>query len=98
MLIKIYDYDNDTKIIEIPADKEIESIDVTVLSGDETGYIFFTDGTRKRFDASDCRITSFVDGSYTIPSKRVDAWINWKPRGLINSYERQSDFLDDEED
>lgn len=99
MYIEVYDYNNNVETVEIPNGKEIESIDVTVLSGDETGYIFFTDGTRKRFDASNCRMMSFDDGSYTVPSKRVDAWINWKPHGLTNSYERQSDFdIDDEED
>lgn len=98
MYIKIYDYDNNVEMIEIPDGKKIESIDVTVLSGDETGYIFFTDGTRKRFDASNCRMTSFDDGSYTVPPKKVDEWINWKPHGLTNSYERQSDFLGCEED
>lgn len=100
MYIKIYDYNNNAEMVEIPDGKKIKSIDVTILSGDETGYISFTDGTRKEFDASDCRMMSFDDGSYTVSSKKIDEWINWKPRGLTNSYERQSDFCyeDDEED
>lgn len=92
MNIKIYDYDNNVRMVEVPDGKEIESIDVTVLSGDETGYIFFTDGSRKRFDASNCRMMGFDDGSYSVPSKKVNEWINWKPRGFTNSYARQRDF------
>lgn len=92
MYIKIYDYNNNAEMVEIPDNKKIESINVTVLSGDETGYIFFTDGSRKRFDASNCRMMSFDDGSYTVPLKKVDEWINWKPRGFTYSYDRQSDF------
>ena len=100
MNIKVYDYDNNVKMIEIPDDKKIESLDIAILSGDETGYIFFTDGSRQKFDASDNRIMSFDDGFYTVPHKRVDAWLNWKPYGTTYSYERQDDFayLDDEED
>ena len=92
MDIKIYDYNNNIEMVEIPDNKKIESINVTVLSGDETGYIFFTDGTRKRFDASNCRMTSFYDGSYTVPSSKVNDWINWKPYGFTYSYNRQDDF------
>ena len=43
---------------------------------------------------------SFDNGFYTVPPKRVDAWLNWKPYGNTYSYERRDDFayLDDEED
>ena len=98
MYIKIYDYDNNAEMVEIPDNKKIESIDVTVLSGDETGYVFFTDGSKKEFDASDCRIMSFDDGSYIVPSKKVNEWINWEPHGLTNSYTRQSDFCHNNEE
>ena len=40
MCIKFYDDANNVGMIEIPDDKKVESLDITILSGDETGYIF----------------------------------------------------------
>ena len=44
MTIRIYDFDDNAVKIENP-DKPIKRIDVIVLSGDETGTIWFEDGT-----------------------------------------------------
>ena len=52
MKVKIYDYDDKIKEIKIPEDKQIKSIYVRICSGDETGYINFTDNTSIMFDAS----------------------------------------------
>ena len=66
MKIRIYDYANNAVNIEIP-DKPIKRIDVIVLSGDETGTIWFEDGTRIGFDASDNRDTEleYIESSGT---------------------------------
>lgn len=66
MTIRIYDYDDNVVKIEIP-DKPIKSINVIVLSGDETGTIRFEDGTQFDFDASDDRNTEleYIESSGT---------------------------------
>ena len=95
----IYDYKNSPVEVEIP-DKPILAINVTVLSGDETGSILFADGTKLEFDASDCRLESFYDGSYSVRgNERIEAWLNFKPSGnrLTLSYERL-DLFDMEDD
>lgn len=98
MIITIYDYRNDTKEITLP-DKEISEISVTILSGDETGFVKFIDDTKIRFDASDDRFTDYYDGMYTLEGENIQKWINFKPSGnRIISYERQAIFDIDDED
>ena len=92
MIITIYDYRDDTKEITLP-DKKIVEIFVSVLSGDETGYVKFVDGTKIKFDASDCRIASYYDGNYTVEGENIKKWIDFKPSGNRTvSYERQDVF------
>lgn len=91
--ITIYDYDNNPTIVNIP-EKEIDSIWIRILSGDETGDIEFKDGTSVSFDASHCRMMSFDDGGYVVKGDAICKWINWKPcEGCHTfSYDRQYDF------
>lgn len=100
MDITVYEYDNTPMVFEIPDDKKIRYISVTILSGDEAGYVYFTDGTRTKFDSSKTRFIHDYDGSYRIPTERVNEWLNWKPSGkrMCYSYERWDDFMEDEED
>lgn len=44
MKFKIYDYDNKSVKVEVP-DKPTHCIMVTILGGDETGTVYFEDGT-----------------------------------------------------
>jgi hypothetical protein len=98
MIITIYDYANATKEITLP-DKDIAEITVIVLSGDETGCIEFTDGTEIKFDASDCRLTDYYDGIYTVEGEDIQKWIDFEPSGnRAVSYERQSIFDTEDED
>ena len=94
MKVKIYDYDNKAKEIEILDDKQIESINVRILSGDETGFINFTDDTSIMFDASNSRCASVNDGCYIVKGNDIEAWLKWKPCDdrLTYSYERQDAF------
>lgn len=96
MIITIYDYANTAKEIELP-DKDVLEIAVTVLSGDETGYVKFTDGTEIEFDASDCRLMSYYDGAYTVEGENIQKWIDFKPSGnrFTVSYERREKFFFD---
>ena len=98
MIITVYDYANNTKEITLP-DKEIAEILVKVLSGDETGFVKFIDGTTIRFDASDNRITDYYDGDYTLKGKNIKKWIDFKTSGNRTvSYERQNVFYMEDED
>lgn len=95
MTVKVYDYDNKSVEIEIPAKdvSEIEAIFVTVLSGDETGFIVLKNGKEIEFDASGCRIHSFLDGCYVIRGDAIAKWIDAKPSdGRTFSYQRHEMF------
>lgn len=88
----IYDFTNDTVDVRLP-EKQIESINVTVLSGDETGSVVFKDGEIIHFDASDCRMIDFYDGSYSVTGENIQRWLNFKPSGeRAAPYERQDLF------
>ena len=92
MIIKIYDYSNKATELVIPDDKEITQIYVTVLSGDETGFFVFKDGSSLSFDASNSRIMTFFDGDYIVEGENIKRWIDFNPEddGLTWSYSRQS--------
>ena len=87
MKFKIYDFDNEATIVETP-DKPIDCIMVTILSGDETGTIYFEDGESQSFDASDCRTEDFFDEAYVVMGNEVDKWASIVPR--IIPYESKS--------
>ena len=94
--LKIMDYDNnvvDTGL-ELDLDK-ILRIDIEVLSGDEVATVTFTDGKKKTYDSSDCRIMDFYDGEYTIYSKSegINIIDKWEKRE--SSYDCES-FSEDE--
>lgn len=74
-----YDYENGKKKIDIPKRKAIMKIEVTVITGDETGLIFFSDGSTMQFDSCDCRTSNYFDGSYTITADNAEKWINFVP-------------------
>ena len=87
MKFKIYDFENKVTIVEIP-DKPIDRIEVTILSGDETGIIYFKDGTTQSFDASDCRNTDCFDEEYIVDDMYIKEWIAIDPK--VGSYDTKS--------
>lgn len=90
MKFKIYDYDNKASVVEIP-DKPIDYIHVIVLSGDETGIVYFKDGTTQSFDASDCRSFDYFDDEYIVNDMFIKEWAAINPKVDeydIKSYER----------
>lgn len=100
MIIKIYDYDDRAIEVTIPDDKAISEIFVNILSGDETGYICFTDGSKKSFDAAPMsRMQSFFDGSYVVSGENIQKWINFDVAECKRtiSYARKEAFEDEEE-
>lgn len=93
--IRAYDYANRAVDIDIP-DKEILTISIVVISGDETGTIYFKDGTSICFGGSDSmdRLLDTYDYSYLVTGSQIEAWINFEPvEGLTTSYERARFFL-----
>lgn len=90
MKFKIYDYANKATVVEIP-DKPIHHITVTIISGDETGTVYFKDGTTQSFDASNCRSTDYFDDEYIIDFAYIKEWTSINPKVdgyYVKSYER----------
>lgn len=87
MKFKIYDYDNKASVVEIP-DKPIDYIHVIVLSGDETGTVYFKDDTTQSFDASDYRNIGVFDGEYDVDDMYIKEWIAINPK--VGSYDTKS--------
>lgn len=81
----------------------ITKIDVTIISGDETGLIYFVkDGKANRiaFDASvGTRFISYDDGTYTVEGKdNIKRWLSWsydkdKAKNVNYAIQHMMDFL-----
>ena len=81
----------------------ITKIDVTIISGDETGLIYFVkDGKANRmaFDASvGTRFISYDDGTYTVEGKdNIKRWLSWsynkdKAKNVNYAIQHMNDFL-----
>lgn len=96
MTLTIYDYNSNAVEVEIPAKTvdDIDLIDITVLTGDETGKVILKNGDTIHFNASDHRLVDYYDGSYCVQgSERIKQWLEFKPTYVKTaSYERQSVF------
>lgn len=96
MIITVYDWNNQPKFIDVPTESvdDIASINICVLSGDETGYINLKDGTSINFDASDDRCMSYNDGCYILSNPEdIKKWIEFKPDDSRTiSYIRRNQF------
>lgn len=81
----------------------ITRVDVTIISGDETGLIYFVkDGKANRmaFDASvGTRFISYYDGTYTVEGKEnIKKWLSWsydkdKAKNVNYAIQHMTDFL-----
>ena len=72
MKIRIFDYDNRPKVIDL-GDKPIFHMHIDFISDDEVLTVIYEDKTRKCFDSSDTRTWSFNDGGYDI--ENIDEFI-----------------------
>ena len=87
----VYDYDNKPAVYYISDYKvsDIKEIFVSIISGDETGFIMMWDGIIYDFDASKTLTMNFDDGGYSITDKEdIVKWIKFKT--LKNSRETVS--------
>lgn len=81
----------------------ITKIDVTIISGDETGLVYFVkDGRANRmaFDASvGTRFISYDDGTYIVEGKdNIKRWLSWsydkdKAKNVNYAIQHMNDFL-----
>lgn len=79
----------------------ITKIEVTIISGDETGLVYFVkDGKANRiaFDASvGTRFISYDDGTYTVEGKdNIKKWLSWsydKAKNVNYAIQHMTDFL-----
>ena len=96
MVITVYDWNNKPKFVNVPAESidDIVSIDIRILSGDETGSINLKDGTTIMFDASDDRCMTYYDGDYTLSDPEdIKKWIEFKlDNSRTISYIRRDQF------
>ena len=100
MIFKIYDYDNNPKLIDLPiSEDEISCIEVTVLSGDEIVKVTTEDRASFTFDSSESRVIDFFDGEYFIDNHQtISSWLHWEQteeevkRHRILSYLRWGKF------
>ena len=96
MVITVYDWNNSPKFIDVPVESidGIASIDICILSGDETGFINLKDGTIIPFDASDDRVRTYYDGDYTLSDpEAIKQWIEFKSDDSRTiSYIRRNQF------
>lgn len=76
-----YDYLNRPATFSKNAMENITKIEITVMSGDETGCFYGVCNGKPwqyRFDAAESRFASYDDGSYTVEGKEnIEKWINW---------------------
>lgn len=76
MKIKILDYKNKAKEVDVGELKDIRKMTVKVITGDEILNVTYKDGTDKIFDSSDDRMRSFYDGNYELYNNDIEPEIN----------------------
>lgn len=86
--IVLRDYTDDRKEFIIPDFENVESIEITILSGDEIADITYKDGKEISFDSSDDRIIAYNDDYYELPLEFIDEFSNFEG----SSY-RCSDYI-----
>lgn len=76
MKIKILDYNNRAKEVDVGELKDIRKMKVEVVTGDEILNVTYKDGSEKRFDSADDRTRAFFDGDYELYNTETEPEIN----------------------
>ena len=71
MKIKLLDYENKTKVVDVGDIKKIGSMYIEVLSGDEVLVVVYKDYTIKKFDSSNTRCEDHLDARYPIYNEPI---------------------------
>ena len=69
MKIKLLDCEDKISFVDIGDIKEIESMDIDVITGDEVLVVLYKDYTIKKFDSSNTRCKDHLDARYPIYNK-----------------------------
>ena len=69
MKIRLLDCENKIIVVDVGDIKEIGSMYIEVLSGDEVLYVIYKDYTIKEFDSSNTRCKDHLDARYPIYNK-----------------------------
>ena len=70
MKIKLLDYEDKIIVVDVGDIKEIESMYIEVISGDEVLLVVYKDYTIKEFDSSNTRCEDRHEGRYLIYNKQ----------------------------
>ena len=71
MKIKLLDYETKTKVVDVGDIKEIGSMYIEVISGDEVLVVVYKDYTIKTFDSSNTRCEDRHEGRYLIYNEQL---------------------------
>ena len=71
MKIRLLDYKNKIIVVDVGDIKEIGSMYIEVLSGDEVLYVIYKDYTIKEFDSSNTRREDHLDAMYPIYNEQI---------------------------
>ena len=71
MKIKLLDYEDKTKVVDVGDIKEIKSMYIEVISGDEVLLVIYKDYTIKEFDSSNTRCEDRHEGRYLIYNEQL---------------------------
>ena len=71
MKIRLLDYEKKTKVADVGDIKEIGSMYIEVLSGDEVLLVIYKDYTKKEFDSSNTRREDSLEGEYPIYNEQL---------------------------
>lgn len=66
MKLRLIDYSDESKEVEIGDLKDIAVIEIKVVSGDEIAQVVYKDYTIEESDSSNIRFIDYYDGSYTV--------------------------------
>ena len=71
MKIKLLGYKNKISFVDVGDIKEIESMYIDVISGDEVLFVVYKDYTIKEFDSSHTRCKDHLDARYPIYNEPI---------------------------
>ena len=87
MKFNIYDYKDDAVEIDTKG-REVVSISVEVISGDERIEIIYKSGAFNTIDSSSNRFMNYYDGGYELSGDKLSEWVEYTPTKKGISYER----------
>ena len=100
MKIELLDYEDNIKVVDVGDIKEIGSMYIEVISGDEILLVIYKDYTIMKFDSSNTRCEDRYEGRYLIYNEQLDINLLKNEDFLYrrNSYDYLYDYLRKDKD